>query len=207
MGFLGLFGKKKNEEDAIITPPLEEPKSEVKTTTSIDENASFEIPDFSEEDLDFDLGVEDFVPEEQSMLDQEETQGGGDHKDFRDYFKFEESPSKIEKETSDETEFDIPSLEEAEELPIFEITEEIPLQVEEIQKVTLDIKPVFLERKPYTRILSLVKKINSDVAEEITIMDQAHKTNDQEIKIHEEIKKELDDIQHNLLYTDQKLFG
>lgn len=200
MGFLGLFGKKKTEEEKEITPPSEDKKSDVTTTTSVDENASFEIPDFSEEDLDFDLGVEDFVPEEQSILEESQED---EHKEFRDYFKFEESQDKIEK--PEETDFNLQELEEVEELPLFDLKSESS-DIKEIPASSKN-KIVFLERIPYTRMIALSKKINVDVSEEIELIIQTHKTNDQEIKIHEELKKELDDIQHDLLYIDQKLFG
>ncbi|MCF7871600.1 hypothetical protein K9L97_01070 [Candidatus Woesearchaeota archaeon] len=69
MGFFG-FGKKKEENKTTSEntqqpklSPLNTPLNPQKTTTVNDENASFQVPDFSEDDLDFDLDVNEFLPE------------------------------------------------------------------------------------------------------------------------------------------------
>ncbi len=51
----------------------EKESEENKTTKLVDKEASFEIPDFSEEDLDFDLGMDEFMPEEKEQDTSEST--------------------------------------------------------------------------------------------------------------------------------------
>jgi len=64
---MGIFNFMKKKENTPKLEPLklpDEPKQSLDQKTDIveDENASFEIPDFSDEDLDFDVDVQDFIP-------------------------------------------------------------------------------------------------------------------------------------------------
>ena len=217
MGFLDLFKKKQKEEPK----PAENTNVEQQggmTTKSMDEKATFEIPDFSEEDLDFDLGLDDFLPEgkeEETEFDElkegldekveEIPEEDDSQKELRDQFNFDEIPTADveeqkggdEKEEIDE---DFTFDELPEELPVFETKEEHI----ELKEVT---KPVYLEKQPFMRVLSLSKQITEDVKDEITIMKNADSTNETEMKIYEDMAKNYDDMQHSLLYIDEKLFG
>ncbi len=214
MGFLDLFKKKQKEEQK----PAENTNVEQQggmTTKSMDEKATFEIPDFSEEDLDFDLGLDDFLPEgKEEETEFDELKEGLDEKveeipeeddsqketkaefELEDLAAGEEEKGEAEIEVDEDFTFDdLP-----EELPVFETKEEHI----ELKEVT---KPVFLEKQPFLRVLSLSKQITEDVKDEITIMKNADSTNETEMKIYEDMAKNYDDMQHSLLYIDEKLFG
>ncbi|MFT4261656.1 MAG: hypothetical protein ACMXX9_04460 [Candidatus Woesearchaeota archaeon] len=237
MGFLDLFKKQnaetKTEED--IKPPAQgelEPLDN--TTKSVDENASFEIPDFSEEDLDFDLGIEDFMPEDKPMMeDQKESELDKplqDHNQFRDFFQFEggqelqtdpnsqysdialedtnseilEENSATEQEVND---FDLPKIEveQKEELPLFEL-EQKEEKESNIQSYS-DQKIVFLERHKYADIIDLQIDMKLELVDQIGSVLKSQKLPKLELNIYEDIKEQLDSIQHSLLYIDKKLFG
>ncbi|MCF7866150.1 hypothetical protein K9L67_00195 [Candidatus Woesearchaeota archaeon] len=77
MGLFGL-GKKKEEKEAPQIEKVQLPgNSKVGTTTVQEENASFQVPDFSEDDLDFDLDVNEFLPELKSENSQSEEKQQG----------------------------------------------------------------------------------------------------------------------------------
>ena len=239
MGFFNIFKKnKKKELDAGLSEKSldDRAKEATSTTTSEDGNATFEIPDFSEEDLDFDIGQEDFMPKEEakaenSLEDLKEIEKSSsedeskteidskkenilnqeleDHKDIREYFLYgnksqEDSEERSEQSTSD---FELPAFDEVEveNLPGFE-TDELPVFDEKSTKNEV-IKPVFLSSTPYSTILSTNLEIIGVVKDQQKLMSQSEFTNNKEKKVCLEIHKEYEDIQHNFLYMEQKLFG
>jgi len=202
-------------------PPAPEPPAETAktlqaptkptTTQEVQQEHTFEIPDFSEEDLDFDLGLEEFTPDKK--------------------------PITLPKPASDITPELQPNLqiEDEEDLPAFEVSSSLDLMrelAESQPKKKLKQKPkqapidnkgidvsqvfsdetahkieVFIEKNNYKVLLMEEDKIQQ------TIKDSQARANSMitffryEDEAYDSVAKSMIDVQRKLAMLDMKIFG
>lgn len=216
MGFFNIF-KKKGEDTTQPTIETSPQTNNPTTTKSVDEKATFEIPDFSEEDLDFDLGIDEFMPKEnenplEELKEDSQIQIPDQLQELEEQNPLESEEPQEQLNTPAPKESFQENQEEEFELPEIEITEnqQEPFE-EEIELPVFEEKeqstPVFLEREKLGKIQIHSRQINQDLKDQILLLKNIHEDNDTELKLYSDINKEYEDIQHNLLYIDQKLFG
>ncbi len=174
-------------------PSLEEKPLEKNTTKLVDKDASFEIPDFTEEDLDFDLGLDEFVPEEQKEEPPEETPP--------EYEK--ELPSFEIKKTEEKED------EDDEELPGFDLEkkeeEEVKEKITE-NEIPEDVKSIFVESTNYIKICALKNDLKAKSQKDKSLTEEIHESHDWEMNTLNKANDALEDMKQSLLYVDRKLF-
>jgi len=203
---MGIFSFMKKKEDTPKLEPLKlpgepKPSSDQKTDIVEDENASFEIPDFSDEDLDFNVDVQDFVPPTQEKTSEEPEQ---QKKQVEPTKTPAQKPEELPKfETS--TTIDSSSLSKYAE---FEKTASKPTKPTKPTPAPKKEKSpeVFVEKEDYLKLLiredTIVSEINKnkDVSEKL-------KSHSKELETEiVDLKKNAKEIKDILLKLDSDMF-
>lgn len=189
-----------------------------------DEHASFEVPDFSEEDLSIDITAEDMAHETHVTSDsQEDLQND----DFTKEVEKEEPVEEVKesedftKEVKKEIEVSAQSDEDDddEELPKFEIvpppmltsdtfSEELPTFTKGStpSKSNNKIKEIFVEKEDYIEILSREEEVNSEIKHIKSDLNKLLIYSAEEEKIYNSLGDVATAVKEALLLTDSKLF-
>lgn len=190
MGILD-FMKKKEETSKLEQLKLpDEPKqpSDQKTDIVEDENASFEMPEFSEDDLNFDVDVQDFVPPTQEKSQEPATTPAQ---------KPEELPKFETSETVDSA-----------SLSRFTDSEKVsPKQTKSSPIPKKEKSPdVFVEKQDYLKLLLREDTIVSEINKNKDVSDKL-KSHSKELETEiVNLKKNTKEIKEILLKLDSDMF-
>lgn len=193
--------KEESQKDSSQEQNQSQDQSQNESTKVVDKNASYEVPDFSEDDIDIDLGIDGFTPDEtseddvqdQNMSEPAEDQIAGEPEENQMAEGMEEEQVK---EKNLEEQDNHPKKEgDRKSLPTFEETtgKQMP-------------EAIFLERKEFIslivykdKVLQLFKSRNSD-------MDKAQKVYQDQNKYIKQIRENLEKVKTDLLNIDNKIF-
>lgn len=182
--------------------PLAPPETETHDSTQVvDEKSSFEIPDFSEEDLNFE------IPIEKELMMEEPTK------------EEPESKPEPEPEVEEEPKVEKPQVELDEELPEFELggimdksslAEELPekevhFQKEDSRYIKTKIE-VYVERNHYLDTLSREEEVIDGIKQIRLELNNITKYADKEEKLFKEIMLDITKLKDQIIGLDSKIF-
>ncbi len=239
MKILDFLKKKKEEGDKEKTPAFSRPSGpgkENNTTKVVEDNAVFEIPDFSEEDLDFEVKPEEVKESDDSLevkpfseeMPKQETPPVEQEEHLEDPLKgLGEEPveKKVEEEPQEEETLNVedPSIEESQEPLEIGVeegveSEEETLNVEDSQDVKEvsseseeyalpSFEDIFLPKEKFQDVLREKKEAAKAFYHSKKEFEEFESTIKKDDKLVEEFKEKLMSIQELSLEIDQKLFG
>ncbi len=166
-------------------------------------DVSFEVPDFTEEDINLNISLEELRKKSREKDEAEQESAEGLDEDVRAAEATEESVEEAPQEIFDDSPEEVEEDSLVEDLPVFdEVKEEATPSLEVVERKG----PLFLSKHKYKGLLVSLLDFKKELSDTLNCNDEFFKAENSLISTNKEIVKNVDVLKNKFIEVDKKIF-